>query len=139
MNNSSMLFAIKCSAILYFAAFTSIDHFTISRSVTPVITKGTWKVNFYMDANKDHTNDFAGYSFTFYTSGEIKANRKGVVTNGSWSENDISKKIAINLGTRDLLLNRLNDLWDINNISNNQVSLHNNNIKDPGSLNIASL
>ena len=139
MNKPFLLFSIKCTVILYFAACTSIDHFTVDRSATPIITKGAWKVDLYADANKDKKNDLTGYNFVFAASGELKASKNGVEIKGNWSEDNISKRITINLGKTDPILARLNDYWSIKEIANQQVSLKSRDNDVAESLKITAL
>ena len=125
MSKPFLLFAVKCSVILYFAACTSIENYTIAKSATPVVTKGVWKVDLYQDANNDKTNDFAGYTFTFNISGNVKASKNGIEVNGNWVEDDISKRITLNLNAKDPALAQLNNYWEITNVTGSQVSLRN--------------
>ena len=125
MSKPFLLFAVKCSVILYFAACTSIENYTIAKSATPVVTKGVWKVDLYQDANNDKTNDFAGYTFTFNISGNVKASKNGIDVNGNWVEDDISKRITLNLNAKDPALAQLNNYWEITNVTGSQVSLRN--------------
>lgn len=136
MKKPFLLFALKCAVILYFAACTSIDDYTVAKAASPVVTKGTWKVNLYADANNDKTNDFAGYTFTFSISGDVKVTRNGVDINGNWAEDHISKRVTLNLGSTDPVLVRLNNYWTILDVSNAQVDFQNNNNTK---LNISSL
>lgn len=126
MSKPFLLFALKCSVILYFAACTSIENYTTAKSATPVVTKGVWKVNLYRDANNDKTNDFAGYTLIFNVSGNVIARKNGIDVNGNWVEDDISKKIKLNLNATDPALVQLNNYWDITSITNSKVSLQNN-------------
>ena len=121
MNNSLLLFATKCSVILYFATFTSINNLSVVRTVTPVITKGAWKA----EISAGQVNQLDGYSFTFNASGHVKASKNGVEINGNWAEDNISKKISLNLGSADPALTQLNNYWEIKYFNNSMVSLQN--------------
>ena len=139
MTKPFLLFAIKCSVILYFAACTSIDTLTVDKSATPFITKGAWKVDVYADANKDKTNDFAGYNFVFGATGDLKAIKNGVEIKGNWSEDNISKRITINLGKTDPILAKLNDYWNIKKIAKLKVDLQSSDSQFAESLKITAL
>ncbi len=139
MTKPFLLFAIKSSVILYFAACTSIDTLTADKSATPVITKGTWKVDVYGDANKEKINDFAGYNFVFGATGDLKAIKNGVEIKGNWSEDNISKRITINLGKTDPILAKLNDYWNIRDIANLQIDLQSSGSPVTESLKITAL
>ena len=137
MSKMSLLFALKCSIILYFAACTSIEQYTVAKATTPIVTQGSWKVNLFMDTNKDKTNDFAGYTFRFNISGDVQAIRNGVEVKGHWAEDNISQGVTLDLDTEDPALVRLNNYWTITSASNAQVGLQNNG--NSASLNITSL
>jgi len=117
MKNSILLFGIKCSVILYFAACTGIDQYTTAVSATPHVTKGAWKVNLFTEAQNDRTTAFAGYELTFEPTGKIIASKNGKQVTGNWSEDEILKRITINLDTKDPALAKLNDYWNISGIS----------------------
>ena len=138
MSKSFLLFTIKCTVILYFAACTSIDAFTIDKSATPVITKGAWKVQLYAAAN-NKTNDLAEYYFVFGANGELKARKNGVEIKGNWSEDNISKRINIDLGKADPSLAWLNENWDIKEIADLQVNLQSSGNNTTDRLKITAL
>jgi hypothetical protein len=125
MNKPFLLFTLKSAVILYFAACTSIDHYTVAKSAMPVVTKGVWKIDLYSNANNDQTNDFTGYTLTFASSGILKASKKGMETEGSWFEDNISKRISIDLGLTDPSLKKLNTNWNIREINDTQLDLQN--------------
>ncbi len=139
MKKPFLLFTLKAAVILYFAACTSIDHYAISRSATPVVTQGVWKINLYSDDDKYQTTFFAGYTFTFNSSGIVKANKNGVEINGNWFEDNISNRLTIDLGSTDPFLAKLNTNWYINEITKGQVNLQNNSNTTTNKLNITIL
>lgn len=138
MKKSFLLFALKSAVILYFAACTSIDHYTTGRSATPIVTKGTWKVNSYKKADNNLTNDLAGYTFTFNSSGMVKASKNGVDINGNWFEDDIENRINIDLGKADPSLEKMNGRWHIKDLNSATVEFQDDNIADQ-KLNITML
>jgi hypothetical protein len=75
---------------------------------TPAIT-GTYRISFYWD-KKDETSDFAGYSFSFNSSGQATATKGSTTAKGTWSES--GSKFIIDFGT-DVVLSELNDDWQI--------------------------
>lgn len=139
MKNSILLFTIKCSVILYFAACTGINEYTTAVSATPHVTKGAWKVNLFTKAQLDKTTAFAGYSLTFEPTGKIIASKAGKVVTGNWSEDDILKRITINIDSKDPSLTMLNQYWDISEISKSGLSLQNTDNTENTCLQIASL
>ena len=138
MTKPFLLFAIKCSVIVYFAACTSIEHYSKAIAASPTMTTGTWKVKLYQDTHNNNTNEFSGYTFTFDRSGNVNASKNGVNVRGNWVEDDISKKITIDIKANDPVLSKLNTNWHITNISSSEVSLQNNSM-DNIKLDISSL
>ena len=127
MKKPFFLFALKSAVILYFAACTSIDHYTTGRTATPIVTKGIWKANLSGNANNKPSNDLAGYTFTFNPSGIIKASKNGVDITGNWFEDDIANRISIDLGTTDPFLEKINGHWDIEDLNNANIEFQDNN------------
>lgn len=126
MNNSFLLFAIKCTCIVYFAACTRIENLTDIRSATPLITKGTWKIVMSGKNNAGQAASIADYKLVFGSNGVVKALRNGTETSGNWSEDNFAKRITLNFGMTDPTLQKLNDYWTIRDIANLEVNLQNN-------------
>lgn len=139
MKKTTLFLAIKCSVILYFAACTSIDKITTAVSATPRVTRGAWKINLYTESKNDQTARFDGYMLTFETSGKIIAYKNGKKITGNWAEDDIMKRISINLDTKDPALVKLNNNWNIASISKWQLSFQNNENTQESQLQITSL
>lgn len=139
MKSPLLLFALKCSVILYFAACSGINDYTTAISATPYVTKGVWKVEQFIDADKDQTLELTGYYLTFDPAGKIKAIKNGVEVNGNWSEDDILKRITISLDTNDPELVKLNNYWNISTVTKNGVTLQNAGKPSNGRLQLTSL
>ncbi len=139
MKKPILLFAIKCSVILYFAACTGIDKMTTAVSATPRVTKGAWKINLYTESKNDETARFDGCMLTFEPNGKIIAYKNGQKITGNWAEDDILKRISINLDTKDPALSKLNTYWNIASISKWQLSFQNNKNPQESQLQITSL
>ena len=139
MKKPFLLFALKAAVILYFAACTSIDNYTAGKAATPIVTKGVWKVDFFTNANDNRITDLSGYTFTFNSSGILKASKNGIDVNGKWFEDDIAKSISIDLGASDPSLEKINGNWDIKDISNATVEFRENNSTANEKLNITML
>ena len=127
-------FALKCIVIMYFAACTNVERLTLTKTVAPVITNGSWKVSLYMDSNNNQTNNFAGYTFVFNPAGEIKAVKNGTETAGNWSEDNIGKKLTIYFTPGDPTLEKLNVGWSISNVTNTQMDFENKEGANTGRL-----
>jgi hypothetical protein len=139
MKKPILLFTIKCSVILYFAACTGIDKITTAISATPHVTRGAWKINLYTESKNDKTATFDGCMLTFEPTGKIVAYKNGEKITGNWAEDEILKRISINLDTKDPALAKLNNYWNISNISKWQVSFQNNEHPQENKLQITSL
>ena len=139
MKKPVLLFAIKCSVILYFVACTGIDKISTAISATPRVTKGAWKINLFTESKNDKTAGFDGFILTFETSGRIIAYKNGEKITGNWAEDNILKRITINLNTKDPALSKLNDYWNISNISKWQLNFENTNHPEDSQLQITSL
>lgn len=139
MKKPILLFAIKCSVILYFAACTGIDKMTTAIAATPRVTKGAWKINLYTEAKTDETAVFEGCMLTFEPTGKIIAYKNGEKITGNWSEDDIQKRITIHLDTKDPVLSKLNSYWNIATISKWQLNFQNTSHPQESLLQITSL
>ena len=139
MKKPVLLFALKCSVIIYFAACTNIQTLAVSDSVTKLVTKGSWKVNCYSSSNTDNTCNFKDYSFTFDASGSVIAVKDGVSFKGNWLEDNISKKITINFNNSNAVLNELTDYWDITAISDAGISFEKTSDRDSEKFYISAL
>jgi hypothetical protein len=134
-----LLFALKCSVILYFAACSGIADYTTAVSATPLVTKGCWKISVFTEAGNNQASDLSGYCLTFDPAGKVKVTKDGKEISGNWSEDDILKRITISLDTNDPQLIMLNNYWNISSVSKTEVTLQ--NPKDPsnGRLQLTSL
>ena len=139
MKSPILLFALKCSVILYFAACSGISDYSTDVSATPLVTKGTWKVNLVIEADKGQANELTGYSLIFDPAGKIKATKDGMEVNGNWSEDDILKRITISLDTKDPQLIMLNNYWNISAVTKTGVTLQNTTNPSNGRLELTSL
>ncbi len=139
MRKPILMVALKAAVILYFAACANIEDYTVSKSATPVVTKGSWMVNLYIEASSNKTNDFAGYEFIFDSNGEIKATHNGITISGNWYEDYITRKVMISLGNTDPTLDRLNNAWRVTDVNNTAVSLQGDGNGGTETLSLTSL
>jgi|GEM_PF-1088162 len=122
MKKPLLLFALKCSVIIYFAACSNLEKLAVSKSVTQFVTTGTWKVNCFSNTNTSNICDFKDYTFSFDASGKVTAVKNGISFSGNWIEDNISKKITINFNNSNAVLNELNDHWNITAIGPDGIS-----------------
>lgn len=139
MKSPLLLFALKCSVILYFAACSGIGDYSTAVSATPLVTKGAWKVTLVIESDKGQANELDGYSLTFDPAGKIKAKKDGIEVEGNWSEDDILKRITISLDTNDPQLVLLNNYWNISAVTKTGVTLQNTTNPSNGRLQLTSL
>jgi hypothetical protein len=139
MKKPILLFAIKCSVILYFTACSGIDKIAYAVSATPRVIKGAWKVNLFTESKNDKTSAFDGCMLTFESTGKIIAYKSGKKITGNWAEDDILKRITINLDTKDPVLTKLNNYWNISNITKWKLSFKNSGQPEESQLQITSL
>lgn len=102
----------------------------VDSSTSQVVTSGTWRVTLFTDSGNDETSDFAGYTFTFSTGGNITAVKNGVTTNGTWSINNSSNKFNIDLGPKIVSnkpLGELTDDWKILSNTDTEIRLTDDN------------
>jgi hypothetical protein len=94
------------------------------------IELGTWRITSFIDSGTDETNYFAGYNFTFYSSGVLNANNGTNNYDGTWSisdsssssnsQDDLDFNINFNL-TNDF--EELNDDWDFISHTSTKIEL----------------
>lgn len=139
MKKPALLFVLKCTAIIYFAACSGLDAFTTTKSVTPQVTRGSWKVNCYSNTTADNTCIFEDYSFTFDPTGTVTAVKNGQTVKGNWFEDDIHQKITISFKNSGTALDQLNDYWNIASIKDGEISFEKKAGSDTDKLYITAL
>ena len=140
MKKPFLLFALKCSVIVYFAACTHIDKLAVSKSVSEQLeSKTAWKVNCFSNAANDNTCVFEGYAFSFDASGKVIATKNSTCIEGNWLEDNISKTITISFKNSNSVLDELNNYWHITSISDAGISFEKNDTKDADKIYITAL
>ena len=140
MKKPFLLFALKCSVIVYFAACTRIDKLAVSSSVSEqLINKTAWKVNCFGNSTSDNTCIFEGYAFSFDASGKVVATKNGTSIEGNWLENNISKTITISFKNSNSVLNELSDYWNISTVTDAGISFEKNSTNDTEKIYITAL
>ena len=140
MKNQSLLFTLKCSVIIYFAACSSIDKLGVSHTISQqLVAKKAWKVNCFGTTAADNTCIFEGYAFNFDATGKVTAIKNGSNIEGNWLEDNISKKITLNFKDKNGVLSQLNFYWDIATISDAGITFEKNSNLDSEKLYITAL
>lgn len=96
-------------------------------NVVAIVTSGTWKITYFYDSNKEETNNFSGYSFTFANSGVLTATNGTLTHTGTWSvtnDDDSKSDLDFNLAfsTPETFVD-LTDDWDIIEKTNSTIKL----------------
>lgn len=120
----SLLFVMSCSKD------DDNPSYNTQTSVQSNLQSGTWRITKFIDSGTDETNDFAGYNFTFNSSGVLNANNGTNNYDGTWSirdsnsndgsQDDLDFNINFNL-TNDF--EDLNDDWDFISQSSSKIEL----------------
>ena len=103
---------------------------SIEKQIETRIQNGTWRITKFIDSEKDETDHFIGYDFTFLDSGVLNADNGANQYDGTWSitdsnsnddsMDDLDFNINFNL-TNDF--EDLNDDWDIISQSTSKIEL----------------
>jgi hypothetical protein len=103
---------------------------SIDSTTEQVATSGTWRVTLFTDSGNDETSNYAGYTFTFNTGGNLSAVKNGNTVTGAWSVNASSNKFNIDLGPKtagNQPLGELTDDWKILSASSTEIRLTDDN------------
>jgi hypothetical protein len=118
---------VKITMLMFilFSVVTSCkkdDSNNVNPNAIPIVTSGTWTVSSYKETSEDHTDDFAGYTFTFESNGQMTATNSGNTTTGSWTLDDSENELHIDLGNNSPL-DKLSKGWTILSITETEISL----------------
>lgn len=58
--------------------------FDENKGLSSIIVTGTWYVSYFLDDNTDQTAEFAGYNFTFLSTGYVSVRINSTVFDGTW-------------------------------------------------------
>lgn len=103
---------------------------TTQNQIENSVQNGTWRITKFIDSDKDETNHFTGYNFTFLSSGVLNADNGVNQYDGTWSitdsnsnddsMDDLDFNINFNLAND---FEDLNDDWDIISRSSTKIEL----------------
>jgi hypothetical protein len=133
MKKPSVIFILKCTAILYISAFTNIDNLTKGKAATPLITKGNCKVQVLGQ------DEFTAFTFAFNANGTVTASKDNLQIKGLWMEDNIDKKINIRFNTYNPTIQKLNNRWLIKEVTKNQLLIQSSESSNASFVTIASL
>ncbi len=118
---SRIFLVALCGTILLASCSKSEDATNIVNQ--PNSIDGSWRISYYFD-NTDETADFAGYTFSFNSNGQLTAANGTNTITGTWSQT--SSKLVISFGT-DPFMSELNDDWLIEEKTSNSIKLKDDN------------
>ncbi|ESU22236.1 hypothetical protein FEDK69T_22180 [Flavobacterium enshiense DK69] len=58
--------------------------------IKSAVTSGTWRITYFFDSDTNETSHFAGYNFTFGSSGALTATNGSNTYTGTWSVTESS-------------------------------------------------
>lgn len=88
------------------------------------VTKGTWRVSYFVASGDEHTSLFYGYVFTFLADGTVSVTRPGASqTTGTWNEFNNNSRLDLDFAAPGLL-EKLNQSWVIDSIKDDEIILH---------------
>ncbi len=96
-----------------------------------IISEGSWKINYYYDTDKDETNNFTGYNFTFNQNNVLTATNGTNTITGTWSitgssddDNSSSNDVDFNIFfSAPENFEDLSDDWDVIEKSSTVIKL----------------
>lgn len=131
MKHSNSILSLIVTFLILNTACTKNNTTGIVNNVTPIVTLGEWQVSLFSERGTNQTSDFSGYSFTFQPDGKlIVLKATAIVKQGTWSENNSSGKLIIDLGIKDNTnkpLGKLTDDWILTAKSDTKISLTDDN------------
>jgi len=95
-----------------------------NQDFTDTVTKGTWRVGYFISSGDEHTSLFNGYVFTFLADGTVAVTRPGApATQGTWNEFNDNSRLDLSFADPGLL-QKLDDHWVIDEIHDTEILLH---------------
>ena len=118
-NNQELNTAIE--SVIHLCDDSSGEH--SEGELSKIIVNGVWYVSYFVDDNKDETQEFDGYNLLFQSNGTLKATKGDSTIYGSWSSytDDGIEKLDIDFdGTK---LEELGEDWKISEFNYSSVKL----------------
>lgn len=105
---------------------TSFDEQDAVARTSPAL--GNYNVKLYIDDNDTSTRIFKGYVFTFKSNGVLTSTVNNTTYKGTWQMKDGGTEMKIDI-TGTPALEKIDKSWDVVKITNNVITLTDN---DPG-------
>ena len=95
-----------------------------SAGVSEAVKSGTWRITYFWDTDKEETNHYLGYSFTFAQNGDLTATNGSNTYTGSWSTgtDDSQVKLIINFSAPEDFV-EISDDWHVVEQSASKIRL----------------
>ena len=92
--------------------------------VSNAVTSGSWRITYFWDTDKDETNHFTGYNFTFEEEGTLSATNGVNTYNGIWTTgmDDSQVKLIISFGSPPDFVD-ISDDWHVIEQSSSKIRL----------------
>ncbi len=88
-----------------------------------LLLDGTWRISHFEDKT-DITDNFKGYTFSFYENEHTTAAKNGVLVEGEWETHGDDGALAVEFDYEaDFPLEKLNEEWIVTEYSSNQFQL----------------
>lgn len=91
-------------------------------SDTLTATNAVWTVSNFTDEGTNQTADFAGYEFSFSSSGTVTAQNGNLNTTGSWASRKNATELELDFDTENIL-DELDEDWSVIAISTTEITL----------------
>jgi hypothetical protein len=121
---------ITCLLILTtlfaFSSCKKDDNSSSTPGVVQIVTTGSWSITYFVESSENKTADFAGYTFSFNSNGQLTATLSGANTTGTWGWDDSSSKFHITMGSSKPLSD-LTDDWLVLEKTETLIRLKNDN------------
>ena len=121
-----LIYPLIILMIVTFDSCKKDDNTSSTPGVVQIVTNGTWRITNFVESTENKTADFAGYTFSFNSNGQLIALLSGVNTTGSWGWDDSNTKFHISIGSIKPLSDLTGD-WLILEKSETLISLKNDN------------
>jgi len=113
-------------SVLFLALFlmVSIGGCNRDEDLKDTITKGTWRVSYFISGGDEGTSLFNGYVFAFQPDGKVTVTRLGAPPAlGNWNEFNYDTRLDLDFGDPGPL-QKLDESWVVDGIKNDEVLLH---------------
>jgi hypothetical protein len=91
--------------------------------VSTTVSSGSWIITYFFDHDTDETSHFAGYRFTFNSSGTINAVKGSNTSSGSWATGTDDSKTKLLLDFSADIFEELSEDWELVKATSTKIEL----------------